>query len=166
MALPTDKKVVSYAAVARLARQARRRGKKIIFKSGCFDILHIGHVNALSRGKQLGDILIIGVGSDATVRKLKGNGRPIVPERYRARTMAALACVDYVVILREPLRGRIDHARLLRLVRPTYYLPTPGDKAMQEKRALAKTVGAKIRLIPTYSPLSSTKLTATLHRLG
>ncbi|TSC75815.1 MAG: D-beta-D-heptose 7-phosphate kinase / D-beta-D-heptose 1-phosphate adenosyltransferase [Parcubacteria group bacterium Gr01-1014_31] len=166
MQLPTDRKVVNYATITRLARLARRRGKKIVFKSGCFDIVHIGHIAALNRAKRLGDILIVGIGSDTTVKKLKGRNRPIVPERYRARVLAALGCVDYVVILREPLRGRIDHAQLLRLVRPTYYLPTPGDSAMAEKRALAKAIGTKIRLIPSYSPLSSTKLAAALHRVG
>ncbi|MDO8560047.1 MAG: adenylyltransferase/cytidyltransferase family protein [bacterium] len=166
MALPTDNKVVNYSTITRLAQLARRRGKKIIFKSGCFDIIHIGHVYALSRAKLLGDILIVGLGSDATVKKLKGKNRPIVPEVLRARTLAALGCVDYVVILREPLQGRIDHAQLLRLVRPTYYSPTPGDSAMAEKRKLAKVVGAKIRLIPSYSPLSSTKLAAALIRTG
>ena len=166
MTLPTDNKIVSYAAITRLMRRARRQGKTIVFKSGCFDILHIGHISALSRAKLAGDVLVVGVGSDTTVRRLKGRARPLVPEGYRARTLAALACVDYVVILREPLRGRIDHAKLVHLIRPTYYLPTPGDRALEKKRKLAKLAGAKIKLIPSYSPLSSSALAEKLARLG
>ena len=74
------------------------RGRTVIFTNGCFDLLHIGHVTYLQEAAELGDVLIVGVNSDRTVRQLKGIQRPIVPENERAAVLAALDCVDHVVI--------------------------------------------------------------------
>jgi rfaE bifunctional protein nucleotidyltransferase chain/domain len=76
--------------------RARRAGKRIVSTNGCFDILHVGHVRYLAAAKELGDVLIVGVNTDASVRENKGPARPIVPARERAEMLAALACVDYV----------------------------------------------------------------------
>jgi rfaE bifunctional protein nucleotidyltransferase chain/domain len=76
----------------------RSDAKRVVFTNGCFDILHYGHVAYLEKAKALGDILIIGLNSDASVRRLKGKARPINNETDRARVLAALACVDYVVL--------------------------------------------------------------------
>ena len=80
----------------------RSNGKKIVFTNGCFDILHVGHVDYLSRAKTLGDILVIGLNSDSSVRNIKGKGRPVNNERDRAVVLSALEAVDYVVIFKEP----------------------------------------------------------------
>ena len=79
----------------------KRQGKKIVFTNGCFDILHIGHITLLSKAKQLGGILIIGLNSDKSVRRLKGNGRPVNSENDRAQMLAALEAVDMIVIFNE-----------------------------------------------------------------
>jgi D-beta-D-heptose 7-phosphate kinase/D-beta-D-heptose 1-phosphate adenosyltransferase len=76
----------------------KRKGKKVVFTNGCFDILHLGHIKYLEQAAALGDKLIIAVNSDASVRKLKGLKRPIFPQKGRARLVAALECVDYVII--------------------------------------------------------------------
>ena len=77
---------------------ARRRGRKIVFTNGCFDILHAGHLASLEGSKRLGDLLVVGLNSDASVRGLKGNSRPVIGQDNRASLLAGLACVDVVVI--------------------------------------------------------------------
>ena len=86
-----------------LARRARWRaeGRKVVWTNGCFDLLHVGHVRGLQEARGLGDVLVVGVNSDASVHRLKGAGRPIVPEAERAELLAALACVDHVLVFGE-----------------------------------------------------------------
>ena len=91
-------KIVTTAELAPLGDECRRGGRTVIFTNGCFDLLHIGHVTYLQEAAELGDVLIVGVNSDRTVRQLKGIQRPIVPENERAAVLAALDCVDHVVI--------------------------------------------------------------------
>src|SRR5580704_12242572 len=100
------------------AAEVRKRhpGQTIVFTNGCFDILHAGHVRYLSAAKQLGDILVVGLNGDASVRELKGEGRPLNPQEDRAEVMAALEAVDYVIIFGEK---RVD--TLLRQVHPHVY---------------------------------------------
>lgn len=92
------KKIKSFLSIKKISRELKRKGKKIVFTNGCFDILHYGHLKYLEKCKKLGDILVIGLNSDASVKKLKGRKRPINFQRQRAEILAALECVDYVVI--------------------------------------------------------------------
>jgi D-beta-D-heptose 7-phosphate kinase/D-beta-D-heptose 1-phosphate adenosyltransferase len=110
---PARRRVVSRAAAVRELARARRRGERIVFTNGCFDLLHLGHVRSLEAARRLGDLLVVGVNGDASVRRLKGPGRPIVPARQRAEILAALACVDLVVIFPEP-----TPLALIRALRP------------------------------------------------
>jgi rfaE bifunctional protein nucleotidyltransferase chain/domain len=95
-------KVKSLKEVEAITRAARRTGKTIVTTNGCFDILHIGHVRNLKAAKKLGDVLIVGLNSDASVRLNKGSSRPIIPARERAELLAALESVDYVFIFSDP----------------------------------------------------------------
>ncbi len=95
-------KLLSRPAALRVARQAQRRGERLVFSNGCFDLLHIGHVRSLEQARALGDRLLVAVNGDASARRLKGPSRPIVPARQRAEIVAGLACVDWVVIFSEP----------------------------------------------------------------
>ena len=88
-------------AILRFARE-KRNGRRIVFTNGCFDLLHPGHLRSLEQARALGDALIVGLNSDSSVRQLKGEGRPVLPERERAEILAALECVDAVVIFDEP----------------------------------------------------------------
>ena len=99
-------KLVSKAEAARAVRRAQREGLRVVFTNGCFDLLHVGHVRSLEQARRLGDRLVVGVNSDASVRRIKGPSRPLVPARQRAEVLAALACVDLVVVFPEetPLR--------------------------------------------------------------
>jgi D-beta-D-heptose 7-phosphate kinase/D-beta-D-heptose 1-phosphate adenosyltransferase len=100
-------KLVDTAELVRSRENAGEKGLKVVFTNGCFDVLHMGHVYYLTQARQLGDVLAIGLNSDASVRKLKGEGRPIVPETDRAGILCALGCVDYVCIFDEETPDRI-----------------------------------------------------------
>jgi rfaE bifunctional protein nucleotidyltransferase chain/domain len=80
----------------------RREGKKIAFTNGCFDILHVGHVRYLKEARKTADVLILALNSDSSVRAIKGEKRPLVPESERAEVLAALECIDFVTIFQEP----------------------------------------------------------------
>ena len=82
-------------------QQHRRRNERIVFTNGCFDLLHGGHVHYLQRSRALGDCLVVGLNDDPSVRRLKGDQRPLRPQDERARMLAALSCVDYVVLFSE-----------------------------------------------------------------
>lgn len=81
---------------------ALRKKKKVVFTNGCFDIIHAGHVRYLKKARSLGDVLVVGLNSDSSVRSIKGETRPIVPQKERAEVLSALECVDYVVVFSDP----------------------------------------------------------------
>ena len=107
-------------------RGARRRGERVVFTNGCFDLLHAGHVYSLETARALGEHLVVGLNSDASVRALKGAGRPVIPARERARILAALECVDAVV----QFRGATPLA-LIRAIEPDV-LAKGGDWALDQ----------------------------------
>jgi D-beta-D-heptose 7-phosphate kinase/D-beta-D-heptose 1-phosphate adenosyltransferase len=96
-----DQKIISLKRAKALRGGFRRRKKKMVFTNGCFDILHIGHVRYLQAAKRAGHVLVVGLNSDSSVRRLKGKERPLNGERERAGVLAALECVDHVVIFGE-----------------------------------------------------------------
>ncbi len=98
-------------AILRFARE-KRNGSRVVFTNGCFDLLHPGHIQCLEQAREMGDALIVGLNSDASVKQLKGEGRPLLPERERAEILAALECVDAVVIF-DDLTPQKVIARLL-----------------------------------------------------
>jgi rfaE bifunctional protein nucleotidyltransferase chain/domain len=90
-----------HEAILRFGRE-KRNGRRVVFSNGCFDLLHPGHIETLQKARNLGDALVVDLNSDRSVHQMKGAGRPIVPERERAEVLAALECVDAVVIFDEP----------------------------------------------------------------
>jgi D-glycero-beta-D-manno-heptose 1-phosphate adenylyltransferase len=109
----TPHKVVTRTELAALVKRWRAAGEKVILTNGCFDVLHVGHIRYLHGAKRLAQRLIVGVNADATVRQLKGEGRPRTPEQERAEILAALEDVDAVVIFTEP-----DVRALIREIKP------------------------------------------------
>jgi rfaE bifunctional protein nucleotidyltransferase chain/domain len=95
-------KIFEREALKEKVQVLKRGGKKIVFTNGCFDLLHIGHVRYLEAARAEGDVLVVGVNSDRSVRQIKGPGRPLVPENERAEVLASLACVDFVTLFDEP----------------------------------------------------------------
>jgi D-beta-D-heptose 7-phosphate kinase/D-beta-D-heptose 1-phosphate adenosyltransferase len=106
-------KVLTRRAARETVAQARRRGERIVFTNGCFDLLHVGHVRSLEQARGLGDRLLVAVNSDASVRRLKGPLRPLVAQRQRAEVIAALACVDWIVVF-----GEDTPLAVIRAIRP------------------------------------------------
>ena len=94
-------KVLTRAGAVREVRAAQRRGERVVFTNGCFDLLHVGHVRSLEQARAQGDRLVVALNTDASVRRNKGPGRPIVPARQRAEVLAALGCVDFVLLFAE-----------------------------------------------------------------
>jgi len=123
-------KVVTRSAAARLVRAAQRRGERVVFTSGCFDLLHVGHVRSLEEARGMGDRLVVGVNADARVRELKGEGRPVLPARQRAELVGALACTDWVFAFAESTPRRSIDA-----IRPDVYAKG-GDWPLATLRAL------------------------------
>jgi D-glycero-beta-D-manno-heptose 1-phosphate adenylyltransferase len=140
----------------------RNPGKTIVFTNGCFDILHAGHVRYLAGAKQLGDILVVGLNGDASVRELKGEGRPLNSQQDRAEVLAALGAVDYVIIFDEK---RVD--KLLREVRPRIYAKG-GDYTVNsldpDEFSALKEIGAKIEILPLVPGKSTSKLLQAIQR--
>ncbi|MFO0775260.1 MAG: D-glycero-beta-D-manno-heptose 1-phosphate adenylyltransferase [Nitrospiraceae bacterium] len=130
-------------------------GRTLVFTNGCFDILHLGHVRYLQAARALGDVLVVGVNSDASVRQLeKGPDRPIVPASQRAEVIAALACVDYVTIFEEP-----DPLALIVAIQPTV-LVKGGDWDLSRivGREFVEKRGGRVVTIPLVPDLSTTTL--------
>ncbi len=137
--------------------------RPIVFKSGCFDFLHIGHVRMLQHAAEYGKVYV-GVGSDATVKALKGLGRPRFSQEHRVEMVRALHVVHCAMILTEPLVGRIDHAEMLAELRPDFWSLPPNDRAIEEKKAMAARLGIKIIFKDEMEGISSTAILEGLSR--
>ena len=140
-------------AILRFGRE-KRNGRQVVFTNGCFDLLHPGHIGSLVQARSLGDALIVGLNSDASVRQLKGAGRPVLPERERAEILAALECVDAVVIFNEPTPREVI-ARLLPdvLVKGGDW---PGDQIVGREEVEA--AGGRVVSIPVVPGYSTTEI--------
>jgi rfaE bifunctional protein nucleotidyltransferase chain/domain len=164
MAKPASRKVLTLRQAARWAASARRRGQRVVATNGCFDLLHFGHVSYLQRARKLGDALVVGLNGDHSVRELKGPGRPLVPQEQRAAVLAALACVDAVVIFPEKRAHRF-----LATVRPDIYVKggdyRPATLDSRE-RAVLTAVGVRIRIVPFVKGFSTTRLIGRIRRAG
>jgi rfaE bifunctional protein nucleotidyltransferase chain/domain len=102
MATDPLSKIKSLGEIKKTVRALRAAGRKIVFANGCFDLLHVGHIRYLQKARALGDVLILGINGDASVAAIKGRGRPLQPEAERAEILAALDCVDYVLVFDAP----------------------------------------------------------------
>jgi rfaE bifunctional protein nucleotidyltransferase chain/domain len=153
-----SKKIKNLPLAAAAIRRLRKNNRKIVFTNGCFDILHAGHVTYLSKAKSLGDILVIGLNSDSSVKKIKGKSRPIVSQKNRALLLAGLEAVDFVVIFNE-----LTPARLIRAVRPDVLVK--GGDWKKEKIVGAEFVesyGGKVKSLKYVEGLSTRGLIAKI----
>jgi D-beta-D-heptose 7-phosphate kinase/D-beta-D-heptose 1-phosphate adenosyltransferase len=140
-------------AILRFGRE-KRNGRRVVFTNGCFDLLHPGHIGSLEQARALGDTLIVGLNSDASVRQLKGAGRPVLPERERAEILAALESVDAVVIFDQSTPREVI-ARLLpdMLVKGGDW---PGDRIVGREEVEA--AGGRVVSIPVVPGYSTTEI--------
>lgn len=153
-------KVQSRDQIKATAARAKKEGKRIVFTNGCFDLLHVGHLRVLREAKKLGDILIVALNSDRSVREIKGSDRPIVPGAERAVLIAALEMVDYVTLFDES-----DPINLLRDVKPDV-LVKGGDwgEAGVVGRELVEGWGGEVTVIPFLADHSTSDLIKKIER--
>ena len=151
-------KVVSRPEIAAIAAQARRDGRRIAFTNGCFDLLHVGHIRYLAAARDAADLLIVGVNDDASVRRLKGPARPLVPDAARAEVVAALAAVDYVTLFTEE-----TPYDLIRAIEPDVLVKGSDWAADQVVgRDVVEARGGRVLLIPVVADFSTTTLVERL----
>jgi D-beta-D-heptose 7-phosphate kinase/D-beta-D-heptose 1-phosphate adenosyltransferase len=153
-------RVLTRRAATAAVRAAQRRGERVVFTNGCFDLLHVGHVRSLEQARGFGDRLVVGVNRDASVRRLKGSGRPVVAERQRAEVLAALACVDWVVLF-----GEDTPLALIRSLRPDV-LAKGGDWKLDEivGRRDVESWGGRVERLRVIPGIRSTRLIARIGR--
>jgi rfaE bifunctional protein nucleotidyltransferase chain/domain len=154
------RKVLQRDALVEVVKNLRDRGKKVVFTNGCFDLIHLGHVRYLGEAKKHGDILVVGLNSDGSVRRLKGKGRPFVPERDRAELLAALEAVDYVTIF-----GEDTPAALIEALGPDLIVKG-ADYTLEEVvgRETVERSGGCVVIVPLVEDRSTTKLIEKIRR--
>ena len=150
----TASKILTEIAIVDRVGALRQQGRSVVFTNGCFDLLHRGHVTYLEAARALGDVLIVAVNSDRSVRALKGPSRPLTPAEDRAHVLAALACVDYVVEFNDETAER-----LVQELQPDIYVKG-GDYARDEpvEAAVVRAYGGSVRILPFTSGYSTTDL--------
>jgi D-beta-D-heptose 7-phosphate kinase/D-beta-D-heptose 1-phosphate adenosyltransferase len=155
------KKVLTLKALLSVIRAPGKRGKKVVFTNGCFDILHAGHVRYLKKARGLGDVLVVGLNSDSSARLIKGPGRPVVPEKDRSEVLSALECVDYVVVFSEP-----TPIRLIEAVRPDVLVKgadwTRGSIVGED---VVRGYGGRVKRIRLVEGKSTTNIIKRVQRL-
>lgn len=151
-------KIVRWSELARIRSRARDEGRKVVFTNGCFDLLHVGHVRYLHEARKLGDVLVVGVNSDDSVRRLKGPDRPIVPEFERIEVLAALESVDYVTLF-----GEDTPVKLIETVQPDVHVKggdyKPDDLPEAE---VVSRYGGEVVIVPLHQTDSRGKSTSEL----
>jgi D-beta-D-heptose 7-phosphate kinase/D-beta-D-heptose 1-phosphate adenosyltransferase len=155
-----SERMLDLATLSRRVEFSRRQGRRIVFTNGCFDILHRGHVAYLNRAKALGDVLIVGLNSDESVRRLKGPGRPINGVEDRAQVLAALSCVDHIV----PFDGATP-TELIRLLRPDVYAKG-GDYTLDRlpEAPLVRELGGEVQILPLVEDRSTSRIIERISR--
>ena len=152
----TRTKIVSVAKLKGIIRRHRRQGRTIAFTNGCFDLLHAGHVAYLEQAKKPGRVLIIGLNSDASVRRIKGPKRPVNTLAQRAAVLAALACVDYVTVF-----GQETPYQLIRALRPDILVKGADWKG---KEVVGSDIVKRVELIRYLPKFSTTKMIRSIKK--
>lgn len=147
-------KIKSIEEIKKISSNLRKEGKIIVFTNGCFDILHPGHIKVLKKAKSIGDILIVGLNSDKSIRMIKGKKRPIIDQRGRCEILSSLSMVDYIVIFEEK-----TPEKLIKAILPNFIVKGADYK---EEEVVGKDIieryGGKIVIVPLYKKYSTTNL--------
>ena len=154
-----DSRILNREELLTRVQEARSAGARIIFANGCFDVLHVGHVRYLAGARELGDVLVVGINSDAQVAQLKGEGRPIMPAAERAEIVAALESVTYVTIFDEPTVEQL----LLTLKPDVHAKGTDYTEETVPERAVVRSYGGRTAIVGDPKDHSTS---AILTRLG
>jgi len=149
-----NKKIVSFTKAKKILKELKIQGKKIVFTNGCFDLIHAGHVKYLNKAKKFGDILVIGLNSDLSIKKIKTENRPIISQNNRALLLSAFEFVDYIIIFNE--ETPID---LLKSLKPDVHIKGGDYKAINlPEYKIVKKYGGKIKILPFIKGCSSTSI--------
>lgn len=150
--------VVSLDEARVLRQQARAEGKSVVLTNGCFDLLHVGHVRYLQEAREQGDVLFVGLNDDQSARSVKGSGRPYVSQEDRAEMLAALRCVDYVILFSEETAEN-----LVRSLEPDVYVKG-GDYGLEElpEATAVAECGGTVYLTPVVPERSTTNLVSSI----
>jgi D-beta-D-heptose 7-phosphate kinase/D-beta-D-heptose 1-phosphate adenosyltransferase len=142
----------------RIVEDLKKKGKRIVFTNGCFDLLHLGHIRYLEKAKSIGDILVVGVNSDRSVQSLKGPERPILPEEERAEILSGLECVDYITLFDE-----LTPLELISSLQP-HILVKGGDWAKETTvgREVVERSGGEVVILPFVEGSSTSNLIETI----
>ena len=153
-----EKKIYSRHQLTEIIQGAQADGKVVVTTNGCFDVLHVGHLRYLQAAQALGDLLVVGVNSDDSVRVLKGENRPLVPADERAEMLAGLGCVDYVTIFPE-----LDPINLLSVLKPNIHVKG-GDYTIERviEREVVEANGGKVIVGLNVPGKSTTDLIETI----
>ncbi len=148
-------RIVSRETLGKILEEKREEGQKIILTNGCFDILHRGHIEYLSNASDLGDIFVIGLNSDDSVRRLKGESRPAVDEESRALTLASFEFVNYVVLFDED-----TPSDLIRMIRPDVWVKGADYHNIEElpEYRIVMEQGGEVKIIPLVTGYSTTDI--------
>lgn len=145
-----NKKILSKAALSAKLSGLRKQGKTIAFTNGCFDLMHMGHVAYLQKAKQDSRVLVVGLNSDASIARIKGSSRPICPMKSRAAVLAALTCVDYVVVFNED-----TPYNLIKAVKPDVLIKGADYKG---KEVVGSDIAKKVELLPFVKGFSTSDI--------
>jgi D-beta-D-heptose 7-phosphate kinase/D-beta-D-heptose 1-phosphate adenosyltransferase len=151
-------KIKERKELLRIIKNLKAKGNRIVFTNGCFDLLHIGHIRYLEKARTLGDILVVGVNSDSSVRKLKGPQRPVLNVKERAEILSGLECVDYITIFDE-----IDPLKLITSLKPNV-LAKGGDWTKEQivGKEVVERLGGEVVIIPFIKGASTSNLIGTI----
>jgi len=142
--------------LAALGESWRREGRKVVWTNGCFDLLHAGHARSLHDAKSFGDILVVGINSDASVRAIKGPDRPLICEEDRAELLAALADVDYVTVFGDP-----EPSRAIEMLKPDIHCKgaeyADGKRPVPE-RTVVESYGGQVKFLPLHPGRSTSDI--------
>jgi len=158
---PVARKAVVLERLVAILDQRRRQGHRIVFTNGCFDLLHAGHIRFLQQARRLGDLLVVGLNSDQSVRRVKGYPRPFLKQAERIQILAALDCVDHVVVFDET-----TPRRLLRRLRPDI-LVKGRERSLESVvgREIVESYGGAVRVLQTFEGPTITELSREIHAL-
>ncbi len=155
----TQSKILTFDLLRETVQEERTRSRRIVLANGCFDVLHVGHVRYLAAARAEGDLVIVGVNSDASVRRLKGPGRPILDEHARAELVAALAVVDYVVVFAE---DTVEN--LLLALRPDVHAKgTDYSTETVPEREVVRSYGGRVAIVGDPKAHSTSELFAAIY---
>lgn len=152
-------KIIEREKLKKIIEELKKEGKRVVFTNGCFDIIHLGHIRYLREAKKEGDVLIVGLNSDKSVRMIKGGKRPLMSQEERAEILAALEMVDFVVLFDEPVPDE-----LIKIIRPDIHIKG-GDYSSPEElpeAELVRSLGGKVVIAQGVEGKSTTNIIRTI----